>query len=52
MAAPACGHDVEVAVEGSLVSRPYIDMTLDMMRQFGAQVNEPSPNQFRIASTG
>jgi 3-phosphoshikimate 1-carboxyvinyltransferase len=52
MAAPACGHDVEVAVEGPLVSRPYIDMTLEMMRQFGAKVDEPLPNQFRIASTG
>jgi len=52
MAAPACGHDIEVAVEGPLVSRPYIDMTLDMMRQFGARVGEPSPNQFLIASTG
>jgi 3-phosphoshikimate 1-carboxyvinyltransferase len=27
-------------------------MTLEMMRQFGARVDEPSPNQFRIASTG
>jgi 3-phosphoshikimate 1-carboxyvinyltransferase len=52
MSAPACGHEVEVAVEGSLVSRPYIDMTLEMMRQFGARVGEPSPNRFRIASSG
>ncbi len=52
MAAPACGHEVEVAVEGPLVSRPYIDMTLDMMRQFGAQVTEPELNRFVIASGG
>jgi len=52
MAAPACGHEMEVAVDGPLVSRPYIDMTLDMMRQFGARVDEPAPNQFRIAPTG
>ncbi len=52
MAAPACGRDVEIAVEGPLVSRPYIDMTLEMMRQFGANVNEPEPNCFAIRSTG
>lgn len=52
MAAPACGHAVEVAVDGPLVSRPYIDMTLDMMRQFGARVDEPRPNRFAIAATG
>jgi len=52
MAAPACGRAVEVAVAGPLVSRPYIDMTLEMMRQFGARVDEPSPNRFVIADRG
>ncbi len=52
MAAPACGHEMEVLVKGPLVSRPYVDMTLDMMRQFGAWVDEPEMNHFRIRGSG
>ncbi len=45
MAAPLAHTDVTLAVRGSsaadrLVSRPYIDLTLDLLRQFGAQVAE------------
>ncbi|MEZ4281626.1 MAG: 3-phosphoshikimate 1-carboxyvinyltransferase [Myxococcota bacterium] len=37
-AAPYAQHDVELAfVEGVVVSRPYIELTLDVMRQFGAR---------------
>ena len=41
MAAPinAVGDDVTIRVEGELVSRPYVDMTAELMRAFGAQVN-------------
>ena len=38
-AAPYAARDVELAfVEGVIVSRPYIDLTLDVMRTFGARV--------------
>ncbi|MBY0401239.1 3-phosphoshikimate 1-carboxyvinyltransferase, partial [Myxococcota bacterium] len=38
-AAPYAARDVELAfVEGLIVSRPYIDLTLDVMRAFGASV--------------
>lgn len=52
MAAPASGTPVEVQVSGPLVSRPYIDMTLAVMRQFSADVNEPAPNLFVLSPAG
>ncbi len=50
MAAPAARAPVTVAVTGELVSRPYVDMTLEMMRAFEAEVDEPQLNEFRIAA--
>ena len=41
MAAPACGKPVHVTVDGDLVSKPYILMTLQMMQAFGASVQYP-----------
>ena len=38
MAAPCAQGDVTLRVEGSLVSRPYVGITLEMMRRFGADV--------------
>jgi 3-phosphoshikimate 1-carboxyvinyltransferase len=52
MSAPASAVDVDVQVAGPLVSRPYIDMTLAMMRQFGARVEEPEENRFLIRASG
>lgn len=49
MAAPAAQGAVTVQVAGELVSRPYIDMTLANMREFGASVTEPVTNRFVIA---
>lgn len=41
MAAPACSKPVHVTVDGDLVSKPYILMTLQMMEAFGASVQYP-----------
>lgn len=38
MAARCATSDVTLRVEGNLVSRPYIGITLEMMRRFGADV--------------
>ncbi len=38
MAAPYCQEDVHLAVEGALVSKPYVDMTLAVMERFGVKV--------------
>ena len=37
MAAPLAQSEVRLAVEGALVSRPYIEMTLKMQHDFGVQ---------------
>ncbi|NCB64338.1 MAG: hypothetical protein EOM52_12220 [Clostridia bacterium] len=39
MAAPLAGRDVDISVLGRMVSRPYVDVTLDMMRRFGLKID-------------
>jgi len=49
MAAPACREAVYVRVEGDLVSKPYVTMTLKMMQAFGASLSYPEDlSEFRI----
>ncbi|MCH8970426.1 MAG: 3-phosphoshikimate 1-carboxyvinyltransferase, partial [Planctomycetes bacterium] len=38
MAAPSAKKDVEIIVEGELVSGPYVQMTLAVMKSFGVKV--------------
>ena len=35
MAAPLAEDDLDIHIEGDLVSKPYIDITLAMMKDFG-----------------
>jgi 3-phosphoshikimate 1-carboxyvinyltransferase len=42
-AAPCAAGDVEVAVRGELVSKPYVAMTLAVMRAFGAEISCEEP---------
>lgn len=46
--APYAGEEVTIQITGELVSRPYVDMTLRMMREFGISVAEDEPNIFTI----
>jgi 3-phosphoshikimate 1-carboxyvinyltransferase len=48
MAAPCAAAPVELVVEGTLVSRPYIEMTLGVMRAFGAAVETEDLGRFWI----
>lgn len=41
MSAPAATQAVQLQVDGELVSKPYITMTLDMMKSFGVIVDYP-----------
>jgi 3-phosphoshikimate 1-carboxyvinyltransferase len=50
MNAPCATSNVTLSVRGELVSRPYVDMTISNMRQFGAVVTEPKANVFAIAA--
>ncbi|MES3008520.1 MAG: 3-phosphoshikimate 1-carboxyvinyltransferase [Pseudomonadota bacterium] len=48
MAAPFCNGDLEIVVEGELVSKPYILITLDVMAKFGVQVENHDYQRFVI----
>jgi 3-phosphoshikimate 1-carboxyvinyltransferase len=48
MAAPLAQRDVQIEVEGPLVSRPYVDMTVAIIRAFGAQVETDSDSLFFV----
>ncbi|MBT1449602.1 3-phosphoshikimate 1-carboxyvinyltransferase [Glaciecola sp. XM2] len=50
MAAPLLVQDVTISITGTLVSKPYIDITLDSMRRFGVSVQNDSYEQFFISA--
>ena len=50
MAAPYATANVELVVQGALVSRPYVEMTLAVMRSFGVSVAVDQPCRFTIAA--
>jgi 3-phosphoshikimate 1-carboxyvinyltransferase len=43
---------ITFTLEGNAVSVPYIDMTIEMMRAFGAKVEFSEPNTFTVHPTG
>jgi 3-phosphoshikimate 1-carboxyvinyltransferase len=49
LSAPCFGGDVEIVVEGELVSKPYLDMTTHVMRQFGVTAENDAYRVFRVA---
>ena len=49
MMAPLVGRPMDVIIEGKTVSRPYIDITLSMMKSFGITVEEEN-GRFRIGN--
>lgn len=49
MAAPYAGSEVEIEVDGELLSKPFIDMTLALMRDFGIEVERSGYRHFRVA---
>jgi 3-phosphoshikimate 1-carboxyvinyltransferase len=48
MAAPLLGDDVVIDIKGNLVSKPYIDITLDSMRRFGVLVENNQYQNFVV----
>jgi len=48
MAAPLCQGDLTIAVDGELVSKPYIHITLDVMRRFGVLVENRADQEFFV----
>lgn len=41
MVAPTMEQGLTLHITGQVISRPYIDITLSLMRQFGIQIDEP-----------
>jgi len=50
LAAPYGRDDLEVTVDGRLVSRPYVDLTIATMRSFGVGVERDEHRWFRVAA--
>lgn len=50
MAVPYAQNDVELRVDGTLVSQPYVRMTLSVMSSFGIEVDAGDLSGFRIAA--
>lgn len=48
MAAPLFKEDTTISIKGDLVSKPYIDITLDTMAKFGVQVDNHNYQHFTI----
>lgn len=48
MACPYATQDVELVVDGELVSQPYVTMTLGVMGSFGISQHESDLRRFRI----
>jgi len=48
IAAPMAEEDMHIRIVGELVSRPYIDMTLDIMKCFGVEVENRNYETFTV----
>jgi len=52
LAAPCAQADLVVGVTGRLVSRPYVDLTVDVMRRFGASIEQDEPGVHKVRAGG
>jgi 3-phosphoshikimate 1-carboxyvinyltransferase len=48
--APYAAEDIEITLQGSTVSEPYIEMTLHVMERFGAEIERGDKNRFKVKS--
>jgi 3-phosphoshikimate 1-carboxyvinyltransferase len=48
MAAPLIENDTTIRIKGELVSKPYIDITLDIMKEFGVTVENENYSTFKV----
>ncbi|MEI7410808.1 3-phosphoshikimate 1-carboxyvinyltransferase [Pectobacterium aroidearum] len=49
MTAPLAEQDTQISIQGDLVSKPYIDITLHMMKAFGIEVRNENYQRFFVA---
>jgi len=50
LAAPYARMDTRIVVTGDLVSKPYVEITIDLMKQFGVRVKQDNYRSFKILS--
>lgn len=50
MCAPYFAQDTTVQIEGELTSKPYVDITLDIMQTFGVTVANESYQSFKVSA--
>ncbi len=48
IASPFAKNETKVMIKGDLKSRPYVNITIDMLKDAGARIVEDSPNSFTI----
>ncbi len=48
LSAPCAKNDIEINIMGELVSKPYVDITIDVMEQFGVHVDRGAYSYFKI----
>jgi 3-phosphoshikimate 1-carboxyvinyltransferase len=48
LALPLTGRKIAIAVEGELISKPYVDITFNVMRRFGVEVVRKGWTEFTI----
>jgi 3-phosphoshikimate 1-carboxyvinyltransferase len=48
MAAPLAGSRMHIEVEGELISKPYVEITLNLMRRFGVEVARDGWRTFTV----
>jgi 3-phosphoshikimate 1-carboxyvinyltransferase len=51
MALPLAGRASTVEVQGELISRPYVEITLNVMRRFGVAVEARDGQRFRVPAS-
>src|SRR3989440_4907349 len=52
MAAPLAGSETRIEVEGELISKPYVEITLELMRRFGVKVERDGWKTFTVPTGG
>ncbi len=52
LSAPLLGREVVIAVEGELISKPYVEITLNLMKRYGVTVQREGWQRFTIPAAG
>ncbi|MBU0733819.1 MAG: 3-phosphoshikimate 1-carboxyvinyltransferase [Proteobacteria bacterium] len=50
LSGPYADNDIRIKIAGQMVSKPYVDITIDVMKQFGIQVECDDYDGFKIPS--